>query len=33
MPTVRDIMTKPVIMIRSAATVADAIWMMQAQRV
>lgn len=30
---VRDIMTQPVIVIRSAATIADAMWMMRARKV
>lgn len=33
MLTVKDIMTRPVVVIRSAATVADAIWTMRARRV
>ncbi|MGB3613325.1 MAG: CBS domain-containing protein [Elainellaceae cyanobacterium] len=33
MLTVKDIMTKPVIMIRSSATVENAIWLMRAKRV
>ncbi len=33
MLNVRDIMTKPVIVIRGAATVANAIWLMRAKRV
>ncbi|NJM96989.1 MAG: CBS domain-containing protein [Phormidesmis sp. RL_2_1] len=33
MLTVKDIMTRPVIVIRSAATVANAMWMMRANRV
>ncbi|MEL6353151.1 MAG: CBS domain-containing protein [Cyanobacteria bacterium J06627_28] len=33
MLTVRDIMTRPVVVIRSSATVANAIWIMRSQRV
>lgn len=33
MLSVKDIMTRPVLVIRSSATVANAIWMMRAQRV
>lgn len=33
MLTVRDIMTQPVVVIRSSATVANAIWVMRSQRV
>ena len=33
MLTIRDIMTRPVVVIRSSATVANAIWIMRSQRV